>query len=267
MHIHVPKPLHGWQALLNEILVIVIGILIALAFEQAVEQMHWRHKVEDGEERLKTETVNNVFVAAETVSVSNCEMAILNRMRTAITTSGARPVTLPVYATPSDIGLTAQGDRGNVLPFVPRLYSSSIWTSLVQDGTSTHMEPARQRSLGAIYGQVIRLDEMSRAMRISQGELSPLGDGLVLDAASRLSLAQAVGRAETQLRYKLLMAEQVILSLRRQKLEPTREETDKRLKLTTERMYGKLCRDVGAPLIDWYDAIKPYETAPELVKK
>ena len=32
-HIHVPKPTHGWKAFFGEILVIVIGVLIALTAE------------------------------------------------------------------------------------------------------------------------------------------------------------------------------------------------------------------------------------------
>ena len=40
MHIHVPKPLHGWRALAGEVGIIVIAVLIALAAEQAVEALH-----------------------------------------------------------------------------------------------------------------------------------------------------------------------------------------------------------------------------------
>ncbi len=39
-HVHVPKPLHGWKAFCNEIAVIVIGVLIALALEALVEWAH-----------------------------------------------------------------------------------------------------------------------------------------------------------------------------------------------------------------------------------
>jgi len=41
MHIHLPKPLHGWKEFTNEIFVIVVGVLIALGFEQVVEELHW----------------------------------------------------------------------------------------------------------------------------------------------------------------------------------------------------------------------------------
>lgn len=45
MHLHLPKPLHGWRAFAGEVGIIVIGVLIALAAEQVVEDWSWRHKV------------------------------------------------------------------------------------------------------------------------------------------------------------------------------------------------------------------------------
>lgn len=48
MHVHIPKPTHGWQAFLNEIFIIVIGVLIALGFQALVEEVHWWDKVQDG---------------------------------------------------------------------------------------------------------------------------------------------------------------------------------------------------------------------------
>ena len=45
MHFHVPKPLHGWRELAGEVGIIVLGVLIALGFEQVVEAMRWRSEV------------------------------------------------------------------------------------------------------------------------------------------------------------------------------------------------------------------------------
>jgi hypothetical protein len=45
MHFHLPKPLHGWREFLGEVGIIVLGVLIALAAEQAVEAWRWQEKV------------------------------------------------------------------------------------------------------------------------------------------------------------------------------------------------------------------------------
>lgn len=59
MHIHPPKPLHGWRAFIGEIGVIVIGVLIALSAEQVVETLHWQHMVEAENESLNEEVSGN----------------------------------------------------------------------------------------------------------------------------------------------------------------------------------------------------------------
>jgi len=79
-HIHVPKPLHGWKAFCNEIAVIVIGVLIALALEALVEWAHWQHKAEDGEVRLKVELQQLAFYAAEQIATAPCVQKQLNEL-------------------------------------------------------------------------------------------------------------------------------------------------------------------------------------------
>lgn len=62
MEIHKPKAVHGWRELLNEVGVIVIGVLIALGAEQVVESLHWRHVVGETKESLST-TVEDAYGA------------------------------------------------------------------------------------------------------------------------------------------------------------------------------------------------------------
>lgn len=45
MHVHLPKPIHGWREFFGEVGIIVLGVLIALGAEQVVEAVHWEHKV------------------------------------------------------------------------------------------------------------------------------------------------------------------------------------------------------------------------------
>ena len=40
MHIHLPKPLHGWRAFVGEVSIIVLGVLIALS-ESEPEGQAW----------------------------------------------------------------------------------------------------------------------------------------------------------------------------------------------------------------------------------
>jgi hypothetical protein len=55
MHVHLPKPLHGWREFAGEVGIIVLGVLIALAFEQAVESWAWHQKTGRAEAAMRLE--------------------------------------------------------------------------------------------------------------------------------------------------------------------------------------------------------------------
>ena len=55
MHVHLPKPLHGWREFVGEVGIIVLGVLLALAAEQAVEAWHWHKKIRDAEGAMRLE--------------------------------------------------------------------------------------------------------------------------------------------------------------------------------------------------------------------
>src|SRR5438309_8052346 len=55
MHVHLPKPLHGWRAFAGEVGIIVVGVLIALGAEQVVQNFTWQRGVRDFRAALDTE--------------------------------------------------------------------------------------------------------------------------------------------------------------------------------------------------------------------
>lgn len=55
MHFHLPKPLHGWRQFVGEVGIIVLGVLIALGAEQAVETIHQRSEVDQLRQSLRAE--------------------------------------------------------------------------------------------------------------------------------------------------------------------------------------------------------------------
>jgi hypothetical protein len=60
MHPHKPKPVHGWREFLTEICIIVIGVLIALSLEQAVENWREHRQYEQARQALRDELEYNV---------------------------------------------------------------------------------------------------------------------------------------------------------------------------------------------------------------
>ena len=55
MHVHLPKPLHGWREFLGEVGIIVVGVLIALGGEQTAEYFHQRAEPRDAEDAMVAE--------------------------------------------------------------------------------------------------------------------------------------------------------------------------------------------------------------------
>lgn len=47
------SPSMGWRAFWSEIVIVVLGVVIALAANEAVQEWNWRNKVEDAEARLQ----------------------------------------------------------------------------------------------------------------------------------------------------------------------------------------------------------------------
>ena len=59
MHFHLPKPLHGWRELVGEVGIIVVGVLIALAAEQAVGWIHERDDMTQLRSALRSELADS----------------------------------------------------------------------------------------------------------------------------------------------------------------------------------------------------------------
>jgi hypothetical protein len=90
MDIHKPKPVHSWSELAREVGVIVIGIVIALLGEQAVEALHWVHKAEAVRASLGLELTRDLAFAAEQQTREPCAERYFDALQTAIVHNDAR---------------------------------------------------------------------------------------------------------------------------------------------------------------------------------
>ena len=72
MHVHLPKPLHGWRALVGEVGIIVVGVLIALGAEQGVEALHWRGEVNHFRAAVEHELGRNLGLYREVIGQRPC---------------------------------------------------------------------------------------------------------------------------------------------------------------------------------------------------
>jgi len=126
MHVHKPKPVHGWRELLSEVGVIVVGIAIALLGEQAVEGLHWHHEVHAEGEALRQEVRANLGSAAYRVSERACiERRLAGLEEIFLRQTKGLPLGLraPVTRPPLSIASTGSWDiaiSGQALGHMPR---------------------------------------------------------------------------------------------------------------------------------------------------
>ena len=61
MHFHLPKPLHGWREFVGEVGIIVLGVVIALGFEQVAQSMHDRWTAAEARSAIRAEVRENLW--------------------------------------------------------------------------------------------------------------------------------------------------------------------------------------------------------------
>jgi hypothetical protein len=131
MDIHKPKPWHGAREFLKEYVIIVVGVLTALAGEQVVELLHVGQEVREAREVLHTEIAADATIAAASIEEDRCLGLSLDR-----------------YEAWARGGPKAEQYRG-AFPYLP----TSTWEE-VRSGAVTHM-PLKERVALAQFYDVI----------------------------------------------------------------------------------------------------------------
>jgi hypothetical protein len=172
MEIHRPKaPVHGWRELLKEIGIIVIGVVIALGAEQAVETIHWMYQVDAGEDALKVAFVREIDNMALRKSQGDCiaqRLTFLSQTLERASESGRLPAIRPI---------------GHP-PFSP--WTIGAWQALVASETVSHMP--REKMLA--YVQMAQRTTVLSGMSDRENDQWTILDSMV-GAGRRLSDVEA----------------------------------------------------------------------------
>ncbi len=187
MHVHLPKPLHGWRAFAGEVGIIVIGVLIALAAGQVVETLHWKHVAAAARESVREEMQDEYFAASEMAIGQPCIDRQLQSLEAAVLAPGPfRPV--PSYS---------EGASSLVFRAPARTWSPQIWQSVSGDGTITHLDEKTRLGLAGIYGLVDYLREKNTAAESLRQRLSALSRPIQPDASARAGLVADIEQARS----------------------------------------------------------------------
>jgi hypothetical protein len=200
MEIHKPKPWHGLREFLKEYVIIVVGVLTALAAEAGVEKVHWWNEVRAAKAALAGEIAQNSRVFAYRVAAGPCIARRLDELEDVVERV-ARRAPVPWL--------------GPVMPDTGDALHDNIWQSHQASQTVTHFDAGDLAAFGAYYQQVgyARLGmnqegENETTLRILQGDPARLGPADV--TALRLAI-QRVRFVDT-----------VLVAIARQELETAR---------------------------------------------
>jgi hypothetical protein len=233
MDIHKPKPVHGWRELLKEIGIIVIGVVIALGAEQAVESLHWMYQVDAGEAALKVAFLREADNIALRDVQSDCiaqRLSFLSQTVERASESGRLPA------------IQAIGHP----PFTP--WTIGAWDALVANDTVSHLP--RKKMLD--YVQIAQRTAVLSAMSDRENDQWTILDSVV-GPGRRLSDVEA-----EQLRVTLAQAAESNRLMRRTSsrlrelvngtglVEPS-ESADAMTRAVLGKADAAICRPMAAP--------------------
>lgn len=180
MRFTLPKPVHGWQTLFGEIGIIVVGVLIALAAQQALEDYKWKRDVAAGREALRDDYQQIVVNARERIGLDRCLRGHLTELALRLSQAPGRTPGIGRFGSPPE-----------------RPWAPASWASLVATGVSTHM-PRREMLAHAQIAESARQAEQRVAEEMLHwsylyaltGPSRPFANGE--ESAIRQSLARAM---------------------------------------------------------------------------
>ena len=183
MHFHLPKPLHGWREFAGEVGIIVLGVLIALGLEQAVESWQWRVRVDHAVSALSFELGENVGQGQERLNVARCVDQRLDELAAVIDEA-------------SQAGRLHPVGRIGVPPI--RTYTKGVWQSTLAGQTAEHLTDDQRQGYAVVYGysellSAVNRDELSVWTRLA----TISGPGRSLDPTEADALRLALSQART----------------------------------------------------------------------
>lgn len=238
------SPSMGWKAFWSEIVIVILGVLIALAANEAVQNWNWRNKVQDGEVRVDVNMRRSFALAAEQYAVVPCVQAQLAELTKRLMQSGEVLDSAPIYEENGRI-FTVQ------LPL--RLSRFAVWEMLVADGTAAHFPLGRQLDISYINESNSKISEASQEANRKALRLLTLGRSLKLSDDARRSFLVDIDELRSLTAMKPL-AQWHMRTISR--FGTTLKEEDVQ-KFLAESPTVKFCKAHNYPLADWRDALKP----------
>jgi len=238
------KPPHGWNAVTWELAIVTLGVLIALAAQQWIEERSWGSKVTLAEAAIRDELAKHYSWSVEWRVVEPCILAQIDVLQKRIDRSGSQLEPAPLY---SD-----QAISQFVLRMPSKDYADGAWHAAVSDGVAPRFAPAFRSELTDHYMQIASVQEESVKNTEEFTSLETLKRPIPLDPMVRFTLLNRLDTLRGRVDFMSLQSGQLIDHIQKVRMLPD----PVRARREVER-FGtyRFCRAQGLPMRSFADAV------------
>jgi hypothetical protein len=180
MHVHLPKPLHGWREFVGEVAIIVLGVLIALSAEQLVQWLDHRSEAQAARANIRAEIALDIGRMQNADTRAACLEHRLEEIAAFIKEArGGRSLASVTW-----IGRPPVWDM-----------ESSRWQSATASGRSSLFDPDEQAAIADIYTLMLDYQAEERVEQEAWAKLRGLVGLTALSEARDASLSDALQQA------------------------------------------------------------------------
>jgi hypothetical protein len=216
MHIHLPKAFHGWREFAKEVGIIVLGVLIALGFEQVAQAWHWHEQARATRQALVNEIEYSDLWAEERLAVQQCLRDRISDLTAKLNTANPQWTADPaVLGRPrSPIGIAFETGIPLVYRAPHRPWLSDEWQTAKSSGVIDHMDRDDARNLEFIYRNIDQLGSLQDEEASLQPQISFLSFNQSLQPQSRVQAFVTLARLDYLNAMQAQSARQMLATIR-----------------------------------------------------
>jgi hypothetical protein len=192
------RPLHGWREFIHEIIIVVIGVLLALAGAQMIEDWRWNWQVGSTRQAIANELEEAANQAALRISVEDCNRDRIGELAARLKASNGRwiadPMPLATGAQPTPHWDNRSMGRVYSVPLVG--WSQDAWDTAKSSGVLDHMSRKEAASYSEVYGEIAAIRDYQNQELLLESSLSFLSADQQLDGQSRNDALGKLGQLD-----------------------------------------------------------------------
>lgn len=216
MHIHLPKAFHDWREFAKEVGIIVLGVLIALGFEQLAQAWRWREDAAQTRAALTSEIQYSDLWARERIAVQQCLRDRIAHLVAKLNSPGpdwtGDAAVLGKPANP--IGTELQTEVPPVYRAPHRPWLSDEWATAKSSGIIDHMDRREVRNLEFIYRNIEQLEALQTEETSLEPQISFLSFDQSLQPEARVQALVTLARLDYLNAMQSQSARQMLATIR-----------------------------------------------------